>query len=91
MARERILRAAGDALVAATRREDIHHAALDAARSLVDREAAALLCVVEDGEVRVVAMEREAVRDESSWTLSAPTAETLLAAAADPPRPRSCA
>ncbi len=81
--RERILRAAGDALVAATRREDIHHAALDAARSLVDREAAALLCVVDEGEVRVVAMEREAVRDESSWTLPAPTADSLLAAAAE--------
>ncbi len=77
---ERVLRVAGDALVAATRREDIHHAALDAARSLVDREAAALLCVVEHDDVRVVAMEREAVRDESSWTLSASTAETLLAA-----------
>ena len=83
MRRERVLRAAGDALVAATRREDIHHAALDAARSLVDREAAALLCVVDEGEVRVVAMEREAVRDESSWTLPAPTADSLLAAAAE--------
>ncbi|MGH2967475.1 MAG: hypothetical protein ACRDK0_00200, partial [Solirubrobacteraceae bacterium] len=44
---ERVLRAAGDALVAATRRDEIHHAALDAARSLVDRRATAMLCLAE--------------------------------------------
>jgi diguanylate cyclase (GGDEF)-like protein/PAS domain S-box-containing protein len=79
--RERILRAAGDALVAATQRDDIHHAALDAARSLVDREAAALLCAVEDGELTVVAMERGVVREQASWTLSTRTADMLLGAA----------
>ncbi|HET9740746.1 MAG TPA: EAL domain-containing protein [Solirubrobacteraceae bacterium] len=82
VSRERILRAAGDALVAATRREDIHHAALDAARSLVDRETAALLCTVEDGELSVVAME-PAVREQSPRTLSARTTETLLTGAAE--------
>ena len=84
VARERILRAAGEALVAATRREDIHHAALDAARGLVDQEATALLCLVDDGGVTVVAMERGAARETASWPLSPETAQTLLAAAADP-------
>jgi diguanylate cyclase (GGDEF)-like protein/PAS domain S-box-containing protein len=83
VARERILRAAGDALVAATHRDDIHHAALEAARALVDREAAALLCAVEAGELSVVAMERGVVREQASWTLSTRTADILLAAAAD--------
>jgi diguanylate cyclase (GGDEF)-like protein/PAS domain S-box-containing protein len=79
--RERVLRAAGDTLVAATHRADIHHAALDAARALVDREAAALLCLIEDGELGVVAMERGTVRERSSWTLSARTGRTLLSPA----------
>jgi diguanylate cyclase (GGDEF)-like protein/PAS domain S-box-containing protein len=84
VSRERILRAAGDALVAATRREEIHHAALDAARSLVHRTAAALLCLVDDGRVSVVAMEHGATRDTSGWQLTLEATEALLIAAGDP-------
>ncbi len=81
---ERILRAAGDALVAATHRDGIHPAALDAARSLVDRTATALLCLVEDGQVSVVAIDGDVTPDTSSWPLSRETGETLLATAGDP-------
>jgi len=54
VARERVFSAAGTALAAATGREEIHAAALEAARALAGRTAAARLCIVEDGGVSVV-------------------------------------
>jgi diguanylate cyclase (GGDEF)-like protein/PAS domain S-box-containing protein len=82
VARERILRAAGDALVAATRREEIGRAAVDAARSLVDTTAAAVLCLVDDGRVSVVATAEGVTREEPNRPLSPETADALLAVAA---------
>src|SRR3954470_10495239 len=57
VARERALSSAGAALVAATSREEIAAAALDAIRSLAGDGAEALLCLVEDDGVEVVAAE----------------------------------
>jgi len=59
-ARERALREAGLALVTATNREAIHHAAIEAARTLAGEDAAVRFCeVVEDSpdELVVVAAE----------------------------------
>ena len=57
VARERTLSAAGASLVAATGRAEIYRAALKAVRALFDHGAAARLCLVEDGELIVVAAE----------------------------------
>ncbi|MGH2969754.1 MAG: putative bifunctional diguanylate cyclase/phosphodiesterase, partial [Solirubrobacteraceae bacterium] len=43
-----------------------------------------MLCLVEDGDVSVVAMEYGATREAPMWSLSVDTAEALLMAAADP-------
>ena len=55
VARERTLTGAGAALVAATSRDEIARAALDAIGSLVGSDAEALLCLVEDDALQVVA------------------------------------
>ena len=55
VARERTLSGAGASLVAATNREQIYRAALTAARSIADYDAAILLCLLDDERVSVVA------------------------------------
>jgi diguanylate cyclase (GGDEF)-like protein/PAS domain S-box-containing protein len=82
VARERALSAAGAALVAATSRERIAQAALDAIGSLVGSDAEALLCLVEDDALQVVAARTVAV-EGTTWTLAPATAGALLGAAAD--------
>jgi diguanylate cyclase (GGDEF)-like protein/PAS domain S-box-containing protein len=72
--RERILSAAGADLVGATSREEISRAALQAARALGGPQADARLCLIEDGAVRVAALDR------ATWTLPS--------LAADPARRR---
>src|SRR4051812_11326119 len=88
VARERTLSAAGAALVAATSREEIAAAALDAIRSLAGDGAEALLCLVEDDGVEVVAARTIAVDGPGGWTLPPATAGALLGAAGDEDRPR---
>jgi diguanylate cyclase (GGDEF)-like protein/PAS domain S-box-containing protein len=61
--RERILSAAGAALVGATSREEICRAALDAAHALGGEQADARLCVIEADHVLVAA------RGSATWTL----------------------
>jgi diguanylate cyclase (GGDEF)-like protein/PAS domain S-box-containing protein len=78
VARERTLSAAGVSLVAATGREEIYGAALGAVRSLADHGTAALLCHVDDDEVRVVAAEGS-LSTAVPWSLSPATAAALLA------------
>jgi diguanylate cyclase (GGDEF)-like protein/PAS domain S-box-containing protein len=82
VARERALGGAGAALVAATSREEIAGAALDAIGSLAGADAEALLCLVEDDALQVVAARTVAV-DGGSWTVAPATAGALLGAAAD--------
>ncbi|MEA2253150.1 MAG: hypothetical protein QOG70_3392 [Solirubrobacteraceae bacterium] len=77
--RERILTAAGAALVAATGRDQIYRAALEPVRSLVDGMAATLLCRVEENEVGVVATLGDVVTEDGGWTLAPDTAAALLA------------
>src|SRR4051794_27603722 len=88
VARERTLSGAGAALVAATSREEIAAAALDAIRSLAGARAEALLCLVEDDGVEVVAARTQAVDGPGGWTLHPATAGALLGAAGDDGRPR---
>jgi len=83
VARERTLTAAGGALVAATSRDEIALAALDAIGSLVGSDAEALLCLVEDDAVQVVAARTAAATDVQGWALAPATAGALLGAAAD--------
>jgi diguanylate cyclase (GGDEF)-like protein/PAS domain S-box-containing protein len=78
-ARERTLGRAGASLVAATTRDQIHRAALSAARSIADHGSAVLLCLVEEGAVRVVAAEGTQGRPGASWALAPATAGKLLA------------
>jgi len=78
-ARERTLGRTGASLVAATTREQIHRAALGAARSLADHGSAVLLCLVEQGVVRVAAAEGTLAPAGASWTLAPATAGKLLA------------
>jgi diguanylate cyclase (GGDEF)-like protein/PAS domain S-box-containing protein len=83
VARERALGAAGAALVAATSREEIARAALDAIGSLVGSGAEALLCLVEDDALQVVAARTVAADGTDGWTVAPATAGALLGAAAD--------
>ncbi len=83
VARERTLTAAGGALVAATSRDEIALAALDAIESLVGSDAEALLCLVEDDALQVVAARTAAATDVQGWALAPATAGALLGAAAD--------
>ena len=78
VSRERILNTAGAALVAATRREEIHQATLTAAASLTDDSTSTVFCRVDGPEVTVVA--GESSEGSSPWILSAETANVLLAA-----------
>jgi diguanylate cyclase (GGDEF)-like protein/PAS domain S-box-containing protein len=78
-ARERTLGRAGASLVAATTRDQIHHAALSAARSISGFGSAVLLGVVEEGAVRVVAADGTRAQQGASWTLAPATTEVLLA------------
>jgi diguanylate cyclase (GGDEF)-like protein/PAS domain S-box-containing protein len=78
-ARERTLGRAGASLVAATTRDQIHRAALSAARSIADQGSAVLLCIVDDESVRVVGVEGTDAPLSSSWTLAPATAARLLA------------
>jgi diguanylate cyclase (GGDEF)-like protein/PAS domain S-box-containing protein len=77
-ARERTLSAAGASLVAATGREEIYRAALGAVRALFDHEAAARLCLLEDGKLRVVAAEGALEQPGAAWPLGPATAAKLL-------------
>ncbi len=82
-ARERTLGRAGASLVAATTRDQIHKAALSAARSIADHGSAALLCLIDDGAVRVVAAEGTLAKPGGSWMVAPGTASMLLARPAD--------
>jgi diguanylate cyclase (GGDEF)-like protein/PAS domain S-box-containing protein len=73
-ARERVLSAAGAALVAATSREEIYAAAIDAVRSLEGEECGVRLCLIENGHVRVVA----GTAANTPWTISPSTAAALF-------------
>jgi diguanylate cyclase (GGDEF)-like protein/PAS domain S-box-containing protein len=83
VARERALSGAGAALVAATSREEIARAALDAIGSLVGSDAEALLCLVEEDALQVVAARTVAVDGTGGWTVGPATAGALLGAAGD--------
>ncbi|MDQ5833456.1 MAG: EAL domain-containing protein, partial [Actinomycetota bacterium] len=80
--RERILSAVGAELVAATSRQEIYQAALDAARALAG-DSPARLCLLEDGQVVVAAVagDRESAGD--GWPVSPATAAGLIALAGD--------
>jgi diguanylate cyclase (GGDEF)-like protein/PAS domain S-box-containing protein len=78
-ARERTLGRAGASLVAATTRDQIHQAALSAARSIADHGSAVLLCLVEHGAARVVAAEGTLAKPGGSWMVAPNTAAKLLA------------
>src|SRR5689334_24824217 len=78
-ARERTLSAAGASLVAATGREEIYRAALNAVRGLFDHGSAVLLCLVEPGALRVATAEGTLAPAGASWTLAPATAGKLLA------------
>jgi diguanylate cyclase (GGDEF)-like protein/PAS domain S-box-containing protein len=83
VARERALSGAGAALVAATSREEIARAALDAIDSLAGAGAQALLCLVEEDALHVVAATANTARAQRSWTVAHATAGALLGVAAD--------
>src|SRR3954468_8451548 len=85
VARERALSSAGAALVAATSRDEIARAALDAIGSLAGADAEALLCLVEESALEVVAARTVAVDIDGTdgWTVAPATAGALLGAAAD--------
>ena len=89
VARERTLTGAGAALVAATSRDEIARAALDAIVSLVGSDAESLLCLVEDDGLHVVAARTGTTSDVAGRTLLPATAGALLGAAADTRRARS--
>ena len=78
-ARERVLSAAGAALVAATSREEIYAAAIDAARRLMGRDTEVLLCLMDGGEAHVVA----GTAGDAPWTISPATTTALLDASRD--------
>jgi diguanylate cyclase (GGDEF)-like protein/PAS domain S-box-containing protein len=78
VARERTLSGAGASLVAATGREEIYRAALSAVRALFDHEAAARLCLLEDGKLSVVAAEGALEQPGAAWPLRPATAARLL-------------
>ncbi|HEY7630580.1 MAG TPA: EAL domain-containing protein, partial [Thermoleophilaceae bacterium] len=74
--RERVLSAAGAALVAATSREDIYAAALHAVRKLAGEASSARICLVEKSAMEVVATTGG---DESDrWHVPAATAGVLF-------------
>src|SRR4051812_37368353 len=83
VARERPLSGAGAALVAATSREQIAQAALEAIGSLVGSDAEALLCLVEDDALQVVAARTATVDGPDGWTVAPATAGALLGTAGD--------
>jgi diguanylate cyclase (GGDEF)-like protein/PAS domain S-box-containing protein len=69
--------------VAATSRDEIARAALDAIGSLVGSGAEALLCLVEDDALHVVAARTVAMDGGDGWALAPATAGALLGVAAD--------
>jgi diguanylate cyclase (GGDEF)-like protein/PAS domain S-box-containing protein len=73
-ARERVLSAAGAALVTAASREEIYAAAIDAACRLTDGGTEVRVCLSENGDARVVA----GAPDTASWTIPPATATALL-------------
>jgi diguanylate cyclase (GGDEF)-like protein/PAS domain S-box-containing protein len=79
--RERTLGRAGASLVAATTRDQIHTAALSAARSMADAGSAVLLCLVEESMVRVVGAEGISTPFAGPWMLSPATRAKLVAEA----------
>jgi diguanylate cyclase (GGDEF)-like protein/PAS domain S-box-containing protein len=83
VSRERALSAAGAALVAATSRDEIARAALDAIGSLAGPDAESVLCLVEDDALQVVAARTVAVDGVDGWTVAPATAGALLGVAGD--------
>ena len=83
VARERILSAAGAALVAATSREQIYEAALGAAVELTGPETAARLCLVGEDGVLVAAAGGDVRQGSSEWPVSAQTGARLIALAGE--------
>src|SRR5919199_1330344 len=88
VARERTRSGAGAALARPTSREEIAAAALDAIRSLAGADSEALLCLVEDDGVEVVAARTIALDGPAGWTLPPATAGALVGAAGTDDRPR---
>jgi diguanylate cyclase (GGDEF)-like protein/PAS domain S-box-containing protein len=86
VARERILKAAGAALVAATRREEIYQAALRATASLTRSSSSSVLLRVEGTTATVVAAEG-ADGDTAQWAVLPSTAAVLLSVAQADERP----
>ena len=86
--RERILSAVGAELVAATSREEIYKAALDAAHSLAG-ERPARLCLIEDGQVVVAAVAGDLTHAGEGWSVSPATAARLIAFADETGAPAS--
>jgi diguanylate cyclase (GGDEF)-like protein/PAS domain S-box-containing protein len=76
VARERTLTAAGGMLVAATSRERIAGAALEAAQSLVDKPVEPRLCLVDGSSYRVFAANPGSAEGVSQWGASALTLAT---------------
>jgi diguanylate cyclase (GGDEF)-like protein/PAS domain S-box-containing protein len=77
-ARERVLSSAGAALVAATSREDIYAAALDAVGRLAGEGAEARICLLEDDTTSVVALRGEGA--PTPWSVRTGTAAALIEA-----------
>ncbi len=77
VARERVLSNAGAALAAATGREEIQQAVLDAIGPLLEGPGTALLCERHVGGLRIVARSDGADTDDDAL-LSPPTARALL-------------
>ena len=79
IARERILAASAAEIVAATSREQIYDAALNAVPSLVDESAVARLCFIEEELVDVVAPEAGSQDGITRWSIDPGAAGSLLA------------
>jgi diguanylate cyclase (GGDEF)-like protein/PAS domain S-box-containing protein len=82
VARERILTAAGAALVATTRRDEIYRAALEATDSLTDRTSSSIVCMLDSDRATAIAPD-PAESGCDYWPLSPATADALLAASRD--------
>ena len=86
--RERVLSAVGADLVAATSREEIYRAAVEAAHALAGSRPARL-CLIEQDQVVVVAVAGDPESPGESWSLSPATATGLIALAGGTGAPAS--
>jgi diguanylate cyclase (GGDEF)-like protein/PAS domain S-box-containing protein len=77
--REQILASAAAEIMAATSRQQICQAALDAVPSLVDAGTIARLCFVDENLVHVVGVNPDAAPDAAQWSLDPQAFGSLLA------------